>query len=476
MAQRRNPARERKRCLEVLELTEEATDEQIKKSYRKLALQYHPDKNQSEDAKEKFQEIGYAYKYLTEGPEAVGLHDDSSDVGAFDDTATMDILFRLFPWLIGGGNQRRGHTTFMFSNGPGFGFSSFTSSPFHSSFFADHDDHFPTFMEEDSFGMRSPFDHLFHFQQPGLGGHFHRSSRSRHHQPQRNRPQRHHVNVNHRSTPKQEPQTNGGSRPFPTEDFIEISDDDDDDVIQGSTGPSRDTPMGNSSEEHRRDSDYFEKYRPDIPLSEKEEEEMLNIALELSKSELSKEDTNNNKKKEQESKKKKEDKNFSVKVSADYGADVPSGSGANEGQGQFNGMPRQGKPRDVDEFSTYDNCESDDNQDTMSWYDNIGGLTDNSLHSPMTEVHKTYYARKHHNHKDQPKAASSSVPHSTSKKSGPSHTAHTHGAGSRGTDHTDLGRRRANFRHGDDVRHHQTSSHVPKSSKTDKAKGTHHKH
>ncbi|KAK3098997.1 hypothetical protein FSP39_025090, partial [Pinctada imbricata] len=40
---------------------------EIKKAYRKLALQLHPDKNDSEDAKEKFQEISYAYKYLTEG-------------------------------------------------------------------------------------------------------------------------------------------------------------------------------------------------------------------------------------------------------------------------------------------------------------------------------------------------------------------------------------------------------------------------
>jgi curved DNA-binding protein CbpA len=39
---------------------------QIKKQYRKLALKYHPDKNKSEEACEKFQQIHEAYVYLSE--------------------------------------------------------------------------------------------------------------------------------------------------------------------------------------------------------------------------------------------------------------------------------------------------------------------------------------------------------------------------------------------------------------------------
>lgn len=459
MAQRRNPVRERKRCLEVLNLTEEASEDQIKKSYRKLALKYHPDKNESEDAKEKFQEISYAYKYLTEGPEAVGLHDDSSNVGAFDETASMDILFRLFPWLIG---DRRGHSSFMFSTGPGFGFTSFSSSPFHSSFFSEPDDHF-MFMEDSPFEMRPRFDHLFHFHPHGLG------SRQRQRQPPRHR-HTHHINT--RTVPQDNSST---SRSFPTEDFIEISDDEENTPLRGTpgSGPSSGAPMGNPPNESARNGDYFEKYRPDIPLTEQDEEEMLRIALELSKSELSKEEDKNNNQKEE--KKTKDDKNFSVKVSADYGADIPSSSGSNGGQ--FSDMPMPGSDAcDIDGVSTYDNCGSDDNQDTVSWYDNIGGLSENSIYSPMTEVHKSYYSKKHHKTgKDHPRTATSSSSHGNSSKSGPSHT---HTAHSHEPDHGNIGRRRVNHRHSmpDEVKHGSHNLHVPKNSNAEKARGTHHKH
>lgn len=84
--------------------------------------------------------------------------------------------------------ERRGHSSFMFSTGPGFGFTSFGSSPFHSSFFSEPDDHFPMFMEEDPHEIRSPFGHLFHFHPHGFGN-FHRPSRPMSRNPQRHRPQ-----------------------------------------------------------------------------------------------------------------------------------------------------------------------------------------------------------------------------------------------------------------------------------------------
>ncbi|MBR6154118.1 MAG: DnaJ domain-containing protein [Treponema sp.] len=49
----------------ILELKEGATFEEIKKSYRRLALKYHPDRNrESKEAEEKFKQINDAYEYL----------------------------------------------------------------------------------------------------------------------------------------------------------------------------------------------------------------------------------------------------------------------------------------------------------------------------------------------------------------------------------------------------------------------------
>jgi molecular chaperone DnaJ len=57
-----------KRCYyEVLEVSRDASAGEIKKSYRRLAMQYHPDKNPDDkDAEEKFKEIGEAYEILTD--------------------------------------------------------------------------------------------------------------------------------------------------------------------------------------------------------------------------------------------------------------------------------------------------------------------------------------------------------------------------------------------------------------------------
>ncbi|XP_020291940.1 dnaJ homolog subfamily C member 30-like [Pseudomyrmex gracilis] len=49
---------------DVLKITPRATQNEIKKAYYKLTLQYHPDKNKSDFAKEKFQDISEAYEVL----------------------------------------------------------------------------------------------------------------------------------------------------------------------------------------------------------------------------------------------------------------------------------------------------------------------------------------------------------------------------------------------------------------------------
>ena len=48
-----------------LGITKEATDDEIKKAYRKLAIKFHPDKNKEESAKEMFSKISEAYEVLS---------------------------------------------------------------------------------------------------------------------------------------------------------------------------------------------------------------------------------------------------------------------------------------------------------------------------------------------------------------------------------------------------------------------------
>ena len=50
----------------ILEIKRNASNEEIKKSYRFLARQYHPDRNPSKQAETKFQKIQEAYDVLSD--------------------------------------------------------------------------------------------------------------------------------------------------------------------------------------------------------------------------------------------------------------------------------------------------------------------------------------------------------------------------------------------------------------------------
>lgn len=51
---------------QVLGVTKSATSDEIKKAYRKLALQYHPDRNKTKEAEGKFKEVTKAYEVLSD--------------------------------------------------------------------------------------------------------------------------------------------------------------------------------------------------------------------------------------------------------------------------------------------------------------------------------------------------------------------------------------------------------------------------
>ncbi|MBU1657888.1 DnaJ domain-containing protein [bacterium] len=68
-----------KSLYETLEISENASESEIKKAYRKLARQYHPDINKDPKAEEKFKEINSAYEILSdkEKKSKYDMHGDS---------------------------------------------------------------------------------------------------------------------------------------------------------------------------------------------------------------------------------------------------------------------------------------------------------------------------------------------------------------------------------------------------------------
>lgn len=96
---------------DVLSVTKSATEDQIKRAYRKLALKYHPDKNKGdEEAGKKFVEIGTAYEVLSDaekrkiydrhGEEGLKQHNQQQQQGG---GGHQDIFSQFFGGGFGGG-------------------------------------------------------------------------------------------------------------------------------------------------------------------------------------------------------------------------------------------------------------------------------------------------------------------------------------------------------------------------------------
>ncbi len=77
---------------EVLGVSKTASKEEIKDAYRKLALQYHPDRNKAPEAEERFKEISEAYAVLSD-EEKRAQYDQLGHAG-FDQRYTTEDIFR----------------------------------------------------------------------------------------------------------------------------------------------------------------------------------------------------------------------------------------------------------------------------------------------------------------------------------------------------------------------------------------------
>jgi len=93
----------KKQCYyELLGVSKDANDEQLKKSFRNLALKYHPDKNldNSEEATIKFREIQEAYAVLID-PQERSWYDAHKDLilSGFDKDSIDDQSFDVYPYF-----------------------------------------------------------------------------------------------------------------------------------------------------------------------------------------------------------------------------------------------------------------------------------------------------------------------------------------------------------------------------------------
>lgn len=96
---------------EILGVGRETSQEEIKKSYRRLAVKYHPDKNPGKNSEEKFKEAAEAYEVLSDPQKRAqydqfgheGLQAESSQGGSFGGFGfNLEEALRMFNSAFGG--------------------------------------------------------------------------------------------------------------------------------------------------------------------------------------------------------------------------------------------------------------------------------------------------------------------------------------------------------------------------------------
>lgn len=90
----------------VLGLKKSCSAQEIKKAYRKLAKQYHPDKTSDSDAAQKFLDVGHAFEVLSD-KEKRATYDKYGEEGLKQGNGGFHDPFDIFRNAFGGGNQQQ---------------------------------------------------------------------------------------------------------------------------------------------------------------------------------------------------------------------------------------------------------------------------------------------------------------------------------------------------------------------------------
>jgi len=109
-------AKNKKDYYDILGVKKDATQEEIKQAFRKLALKYHPDRNKEPGAEEKFKEIQEAYSVLSD-PEKREKYDkwgfegpNLQDFGFSGFSGNgFDFFTDIFDTFFGGFDRKTGH-------------------------------------------------------------------------------------------------------------------------------------------------------------------------------------------------------------------------------------------------------------------------------------------------------------------------------------------------------------------------------